>query len=140
MKKTKKAIANIGVVDFDQMEFAEDCLQVFIPVESVSDALQSEIHKAIEIDKINHLLDWEEWCSKNGVVSNKKWNDKGVIIQFMSMEILIENKQITYRIHVSYEDKVNELMESVATLEVDLSEHNQEIKKLIIKGMIDKFF
>lgn len=140
MKRTKKAMANIGVVDFDQMEFAEDCLQVFIPVENVSDALQSEINKVIKMDKINYISDWEEWYSKNDIVSSKKWSDQGITIQFISLEILIEDKQVSYKIHIAYEDQVYKLMESVATMKIDLSGHERKIKKLILKGMIDKFF
>ena len=49
-------------------------------------------------------------------------------------------KAFNYELCFDFEDKANDSICTGFNLDVDLSEHTEELKKLIIKAMIDKFF
>ncbi len=54
--------------------------------------------------------------------------------------ILEEGKPIQYSICAGFHDLADKLMEGDCEVAVDLSEHTNELKKAIIKVLLDKFF
>lgn len=70
----------------------------------------------------------------------KKWSDKGINIVTQDLRITIGEKKFDCDLSYTFEDAENEVIWTGFNLEVDLSEHMSELKTLIIKAMIDKFF
>jgi len=148
-KKTTKEIANIGVIDLSELILDTELIQLFIPIKSMSDKLQEEVNHAIEISKVEYVEDLKEfrkdWKESREIFGtgkhiSRKWSDKGVNIDLMSLDVTINKGTISYCIDVCYVDSEDDCMENNATIEVDLSAYNNDIKKLVIKAMIDKFF
>lgn len=58
----------------------------------------------------------------------------------LSLHIIVENKKFSYRIEIDIEDKKDDRVWTGASVDVDLSEYQNELKKVIVKAMIDNFF
>lgn len=133
--KARTETTNIGV--------NEDYMEVSIDICDMSDDLKSDIEKAIEARKIESVKEWEqvyndhpdwEWCSR-------VFSDKPAVIDFTYLNIVLEaDKPIKYSVVVGFHDAEDDHLEECASITVDLSEHTNELKKAIIKVLLDKFF
>ena len=70
---------------------------------------------------------------------NLDWTDAGVDTD-ISLHIIVEDKKFTYRIEIDIEDKEDKRVWTSVSIDVDLLEYQNELKKVIIKAMIDNFF
>lgn len=133
--KKKNIATSIGTINLNDIDFCENTLDVFIGIESVSADIQVKINEAVEIAKAEYLQMIKEYYINKGL----KWTDAGVDT-YLSLHIIIDNKEFSYRIEIDIEDKADGTMWTSASVEVDLSEYQNELKKVIVKTMIDKFF
>ena len=67
---------------------------------------------------------------------------KPVIMDFTYLRVVLKaGEPITYTICIGFEDADNRMMEQWdCAITVDLSEYANELKKAIIKVLVDKFF
>lgn len=133
MKKT--ITTTIGTINLNDISFVEDTLDVFIGIESVSAEIQDKINEAVEIAKAEHIQRIKEYCTSKDL----NWTDAGVNTD-LSLHIIIEDKNFSYRIEIDIIDKEDERVWTGASIDIDLSEYQNELKKVIIKAMIDNFF
>ncbi len=126
---------SIGTIDLNNIEFYDNSLDVFIGIESVSAEIQEKIMAAVEIAKVEHIQIIKEHFSNKDL----KWTDAGVDTE-LSLHIIVDKKHFSYRIEIDIEDKEDDRVWTSASVEVDLSEYQNELKKVIMKAMIDKFF
>lgn len=143
--KTRKGNLNIGSMELSNLTFNEDYMEISIDILNVSEELQTEINKSIEIAKAEHVEHWKEWYGENFENWNKdykpEWSDKPVVIQFHYLSIVLEaGKPNRYSIETGFEDAEIDLIETTASTVVDLSEYENELKKAVISVLIDKFF
>ena len=124
---------NIGTINLAEIELSEDSLEVFIPIITVSENLKATIEEQSEKAKTEYQ---KEILDCKGM----KWSDSGSDITYQALHIVMENHKISYELCFEVTDKENEIIDTGFNLKVDLPEHTEEIKKLIIKAMIDKFF
>lgn len=70
------------------------------------------------------------------------WSDKPVNMDFTYLRVVLEaGKPIDYSICFGFTDTVDPQMGCWGnSITVDLSEHTNELKKAIIKVLLDKFF
>lgn len=133
--KKKNIVISIGTINLNDIDFCENTLDVFIGIESVSADIQKKINEAVEIAKADQIQRVKEYYKNK----NLNWSDSGVDT-YLSLHIIIDNKEFTYRIEIDIEDKADGTMWTSASVDVDLSEYQNELKKVIIKAMIDNFF
>lgn len=133
--KRKNITTTIGTINLNDIEFCENTLDVFIGIESVSADIQNKINEAVEIAKAEHIQRVKEYYTNK----NLNWTDAGVNT-FLSLHIIVDNKEFAYRIEIDIEDKADGRIFTSASIDVDLSEYQNELKKVIVKAMIDKFF
>ncbi len=133
--KRKNITTSIGTINLNDIDFCENTLDVFIGIESVSADIQSKINEAVEIAKTEHLERIKEYFTNKEL----KWTEAGVETN-LSLHIIIDNKEFSYRIEIDIEDKADGTMWTSASVDVDLSEYQNELKKVIVKAMIDNFF
>ena len=143
--KAKKETLNIGTMKLDNLTFNEDYMELSIDILEVSEELQTEINKSIEIAKAEHIEWWKKRYGENFERWNKdykpQWSDKPVVIQFHYLRIVLEEgKPNRYSIETGFEDAENDRIEATASTVVDLSEYENELKKAIINVLIDRFF
>ena len=140
--KARTETTNIGILELGNLTFDEDYMEVSIDICDMSDGLKEEVAKAIEIAKVKYTEEVEEYNRKHENHRNSTWSDKPVITDFTYLRIVLEaNKPITYTICVGFHDAADECMEQWdCTITVDLSEYSNELKKAIIKVLVDKFF
>lgn len=141
--KARTETTNIGILELGNLTFNEDYMEVSIDVCDMSDNLKSDIEKAIETRKIESAKEWEQiynehpdWQQRSRVFS-----DKPAVIDYTYLNIILEaDKPIKYSVVVGFHDADDDCLEEDVSITVDLSEHTDELKKAIIKVLIDKFF
>lgn len=120
--KRKNITTTIGTINLNDISFVEDTLDIFIGIESVSADIQKKINEAVEIAKAEY-----SWSGKKTETELSLW-------------IHIKNKKFLYCISADIIDKENDLISTEIEIDVDLLEYQNELKKVIVKAMIDKFF
>lgn len=136
-KNFKKEINNFGVVNLGEIALVDDTLDVFIPVESFSVELQKRIDAEVEKVKAYRLAELKKYMPEKAVT---KWCDKGVDVIYKNLHIVVKKKMFTYSLNYDFVDKENEYLWADVVINVDLSAYEQELKKMIVKAVIDKFF
>lgn len=131
MKKT--IIEELGTINLAELEVLEDCLEVFIPIVAVSKKLKATIEENVQKAK-------EEFQKEFLDCRGKKWSNAGIVMSYQSLHIVVKENTLEYELCFNFEDAENASFWTGFKLGVDLSEHTAELKKLIIKALIDKFF
>lgn len=124
---------DIGTIGLAEIEIMTDCIELFIPITSVSENLKVTIEENIQKAKEKHQ---KEYLDYNGL----KWSDNRICIENKSLYIASDGNEFTYKLCFDFNDMENDLIETGFEIKVDLSEHEEELKKLIISALIDKFF
>lgn len=140
--KARTETTNIGVLELSNLTFNEDYMEVSIDICDMSDCLKAEIEKAVEIAKVQYTKGQEALNAEYGYSLHTVWSDKPVNMDFTYLRVVLEaGKPIDYSICFGFTDTVDPKMECWGnSITVDLSEHTDELKKAIIKVLIDKFF
>lgn len=144
--KARTETTNIGVLDLGSITFNEDYMEVSIDIFDMSEELKAELNKAIEIEKVRYSeeikKDMESGVSIHPLKRNTVWSDKPVIMSYTYLRVRLEaGKPIDYSIEFGFTDAEDRFMESWGgSISVDLSEHTTELKKAIIKVLVDRFF
>lgn len=140
--KARTETTNIGILELGNLTFDEDYMEVSIDICDMSDSLKAEVDKAIEIAKVQYTKENETLNAENGYHLPTVWSDEPVIMDFSYLHVVLEaDKPINYQICVGYHDAVDDYMECWdCAITVDLSEYADELKKAIIKVLVDKFF
>lgn len=141
--KVRTEASNIGILELDNFVFNEDYMEVFIDVCDMSDNLKAEVAKAIEARKIESAKEWDQFYAEHTDYKrvNRTFSSKREVIDFTYLNVILKaDEPIQYSVVVGFHDADNECLEENAEIAVDLSEHAEELKKMIIKALIDKFF
>jgi hypothetical protein len=140
--KARTETTNIGVLELGNLTFDEDYMEVSIDICDMSDNLKAEVDKAVEIAKVEYTKKNEEMNAEFGYNLPTVWSDKPVIVDFTYLRVVLKaGEPITYTICIGFEDADNSMMEQWdCAITVDLSEYANELKKAIIKVLVDKFF
>ena len=134
--KNRTMTTNIGTINLADLTLADDTFCIFIPIVEVSDGLKATVEENIQKAKD----EWQKEClDKRG----KKWSDKGINVITQDLRITVGEKRgkkvFDCDLSYTFEDVESPIIWHGFSLEVDLSEHTEELKKLVIKAMIDKF-
>lgn len=140
--KARTETTNIGILELGNLTFDEDYMEVSIDICGMSDNLKVEVSRAIEIAKIEYSNKYMALNAECGYNLSTVWSDKPVNIDFTYLSVVLEaGKPIDYQICVGFHDAVDAHMEQWdCAITVDLSEYANELKKAIIKVLVDEFF
>lgn len=140
--KARTETTNIGILELGNLTFDEDYMEVSIDICDMSDNLKAEVAKAIEIAKVRYTEEREADNKEHGYNLPTVWSDKPVVMDFTYLRVVLEaGKAIKYTICIGFHDAVDDYMEQWdCDIAVDLSEYANELKKAIIKVLVDKFF
>lgn len=120
MKKSN-ITTTIGTINLNDISFVEDTLDIFIGIDSVSSEIKDKINSSIELVK-----------------SEYPWINKETETQ-LSLWVKIKNKKFSYCISVDIINSDNGDFTNV-NFDIDLSAYQSDLKKAIVKAMIDNFF
>lgn len=140
--KAHTETTNIGILELGNLTFDEDYMEVSIDICDMSDNLKAEVEKTIEKAKVDYTREQEALNAERGYNLHTVWSDKPVVMDFTYLRVVLEaEKPINYQICIGFHDAVDECMEQWdCAITVDLSEYANELKKAIIKVLVDKFF
>ena len=122
--KKKEITTTIGTINLNDIEFCENTIDVFIGIESVSADIQKKINEAVEIAKADHMQMVKEYF----IHKDLNWTDAGVETN-LTLHIIVEDKKFSYRIEIDITDREDERVWTSASVDVDLSEYQSELKK-----------
>lgn len=144
--KARTETTNIGVLELGNLTFDEDYMEVSIDICDMSGDLKEEIKRGIEIEKVKYSEEIEK-AIENGwsvhpLKRNTVWSNKPVVMNYTFLRVRLESgKPIDYSIEFGFHDAEDRFMEVwTGSITVDLSAHTAELKKVIVKSLIDKFF
>lgn len=139
--KARTETTNIGILELGNLTFNKDYMEVSIDICDMSDNLKAEVDKAIEIAKAGYTEKYSALNQERGWNLNTAWSSDPVILDFEYLRVIMEEGQpIHYSVCVGFHDAADKLMEYDCEITVDLSEYQSELKKAIIKVLVDKFF
>lgn len=144
--KARTETTNIGVLELGNITLDEDYMEISIDICDMSEDLKTELNKAIEIEKVRYSeqikKDMENGVSIHPSKRSTVWSNKPVVMNYTYLRVRLEaGKPIDYSIEFGFSDSDNSFMEAWGgSITVDLSAHTNELKKAIIKVLIDKFF
>ena len=133
----------IGVLELGNLTFDEAYMEVAIDICDMSDNLKADVDKAIEVAKVECIKEWNTFYNEHPDAKrrNRVWSSEPVIMDFTYLRVILEEgKPIQYSICAGFHDRLNDLMEGDCKIRVDLSQYQNELKKAIIKVLVDKFF
>lgn len=134
MKKHTR-IANLGTVDFSKIELM-DSYEIYIDIAELSADLKEEVEKAVEKEKKIH----EETDKAYMEVWGQSWSKTGVkTIPQLHIILPMEGK-IQYELSVYFFDLEDDDLADRVILQIDLSNHMAELRKMIFHAMVDRFF
>lgn len=135
-----KTFEKLGKIDLNDIYFSDESLEVFLTIDSISEALIAEVEKAIEESKQRYINFRTEYCKERGKEFCKCWSDDGVNMTYIGLRVTIMQKKVDYMLFVTCEDKIDNDLECSADIHCDLSEYDEEIKKIILKSLVKQFF
>lgn len=139
--KARKETINIGTMELGNVTLDEDNIGVFVDICDMSDSLKAEVDKAVEIEKVKYTEKIRSMNEKYGHNLPTVWSSKPPVIDDTYLWIFLKGGgEIECSIEVAFHDADNEMMDECASITVDLSEHMNELKKAVIKVMLDRFF
>lgn len=139
--KARKETTNIGTMELGNVTLDEDNIGVFVDICDMSDSLKVEVDKAVEIEKVKYTEKFRSKNDKYGRNLSTEWSSKPPVIDDTYLWIFLKGGgEIECSIEIAFHDADNELMDECASITVDLSEHMNELKKAVIKVMLDRFF
>lgn len=144
--KARTETTNIGVLELENITLDEDYMEISIDICDMSEDLKEELNKAIEIEKVRYSEEIKKYMENGVSVHPLKrgtvWSDKPVIMNYTYLRVRLETgKPIDYSVEFGFHDADDNFMEAWGgSITVDLSAHTNELKKAIIKVLIDKFF
>lgn len=119
----------------NDVRFAEDTLQMFIDITNMSDDLNAKINNEIAEDKLYYIYYMSD------KLNGRDWSEAGVYITSTTLTVTIFNdKHLDCCIDVCYEDKVDQMLWSNVSLKIDLAEHEDYLKNLILRAFINRLF
>lgn len=131
--KNRTMTTNIGTINLAELELMEDFLEVFIPIVAVSERLKATIEENVQKAKEEHQKKFLDG-------RNEKWGDAGIVMDYQSLHIVVKEKVLECELCFDFTDAEDDNHWTGFRLEADLSEHETELKKLVLKAMLDKFF
>lgn len=144
--KARTETTNIGALELGNLMLDENFMEVSIDICNMSKELNERVAKAVEIEKVQYsksiMKYMEEGISVHPLKCSTVWSNKPVVMDFTYLKMRLEaGKPIDYSIKFGFHDAVDTYMEAWdGSITVDLSAHDEELKKLIIHAFIDKFF
>lgn len=139
--KARTETTNIGILELGNLTFDEDYMQVSIDICEMSESLKEEVAKAVEIAKAKHIERNKELNLENSFNLPTVWSNEPVVIDYTYLRVVLEaSKSISYNIETGFHDAVTGDECWDCSITVDLSAYANELKKAIIKVLIDKFF
>ena len=135
--KHKTFKTSIGSVELGSISVVEDSLMVFFDVDTVSDDLQELINQKIEETKAQYLIDFADVIQKR----NRKWCEAGVNVYGRSIRFSVnEKKEVETTLFVDFEDKEDDCMWTSAEISIDLTAYEDELKQMVVRAVVNKFF
>lgn len=140
--KAYTGTTNIGELELGNLIFDDDYMEISIDICDMSDNLKEEVEKIIEVGKAKYSRKRELFNKEKGTCWNTNWSSKPVVMDFLYLNIILKGGELKdCSIEIGFSDAIDRDMNQWdCSIVVDLSDYANELKKMVIKALIDKFF
>lgn len=128
----RKFLGTVEKVALGDVEFADDTIQVWVGIKEVSENLQSKILQVVEEEK-------ERTTKTIQLLYGREWKETQVKELTLNL-IAKKDKTLETSVVVYFEEVENPDIFETGEFKIDLSEHEMELKGLIVRGITEKFF
>lgn len=128
-----KRIDKIGMLDLGEISF-DDPIEVSIGITQLSNDLLAEIIGGIEHCIQQGCLEWEVIKERTGHTWGKVNVDPSLLIR------LFPSGAIEYHVTAFFQDEEHEELFDAVYIDVDIQEHEEELRACLILGLINKFY
>lgn len=137
MMKKQVTIADLGVVSISDIEIGlNSSFEIYIGITNLSAGLKERVEKAVEEGKRQYEIDEKDYMN----IWKQSWCEAGVTIVPQLHIIFPEDGKFQYDLNIGFTDLEDEDITSSVKLGIDLSAHIEDIKKLVMHVLIDRFF
>ena len=130
--KDRKFLGTVEKVALGEVEFAEDIIQIWVGIKEVSENLQSKIIQVAEEEKERTVQTMQRLYGRG-------WKETQVKELTLNL-IAKKDKTLETSVVVYFEEVENPDIFETGEFKIDLSEHEMELKGLIVRGITEKFF
>jgi len=141
--KARKETVDIGCIELGSLTFDEDYMSVSIDICDMSEELKEEVDKAVGWQSHSMPKSGGKWYMGHPELKRHRvqWSGNPVVMDYSYLSVAFEaGKPISYSIVAGFHDAEDARMEACADITVDLSEYTNELKRAVIKVLLDKFF
>ena len=140
--KANTETTNIGDLELGNLIFDDDYLEISIDICSISDDLRKKVEKVIESGKGKYSEKMQAFNTKHNTQWNTNWSSKPVVMDFLYLSVILKGGELKdCSIEIGFSDAIDRDMNQWnCSIAVDLSKYANELKKMVIKALIDKFF
>lgn len=141
--KAGKETVDIGCIELGSLTFDEDYMSVSIDICGMSEELKAEVDKAVGVAKAQYAEEWGKWYMGHPELKRHRvqWSGNPVVMDYSYLSVAFEaGKPISYSIVAGFHDAEDARMEACADITVDLSGYVNELKRAVVKVLLDKFF
>lgn len=130
--KHEKYLGTVEKVALGEIEFMDDSIEIWVEIKETSDNLQSKILRAVEEEK-------ERTVEKMQCLYNRGWEE--TVVKYLTLHVVAKkDKTLETSVSVYFEEVDNPDVFESGYFAIDLSEHEMELKGLLIEGITGKFF
>lgn len=135
--KNNKVSSNKGTLKLGELKVELDSIDITIDILEMSKELKAEVDKAIETQKAEALKKYNEKHKEKPI----KWSDAPTQIVWNVLLIsLNENTPIEYSVNIAFNDINDEFLDGWLDIPISLTGYEEELKKHIIKTLVNRFF
>lgn len=127
----------LGKMEFSNVVLNDECLEVYLDIDKVTDELQSEINQKIYNNAIEQYKENEESYIKRGLTDVK---DIKMCEIFKALNLILCNGNINSYISVGAIDDKMELLEVDISIPIDVKPFFEEVKKIVLKMIEQRYF
>lgn len=127
-----KYLGTVDKVALGEIEFMDDSIEIWVEIKETSDNMRSRILQAVEEAK--KRTEESMQC-----LYNRGW--KETVVKCLTLHIVAKkDKTLETSVSVYFEEMDNPDVFESGYFAIDLSEHEAELKTLLIEGITSKFF
>lgn len=127
----------LGKMEFSNVVLNDECLEVYLDIDKVTDELQSEINQRIYDTAIEQYREREESYIKRGLTDVKDIKMREI---FKALNLSLSRGNIHSYISVGAIDDKMELLEVDISIPIDIEPFFEEVKKIVLKTIEQRYF
>lgn len=136
-RKKRTIVTPLGKMEFGNIVLIDECLELYLDIEKVTDELQSEIDQKIHDSAIALYKEREERYREHGILSTDEIKMREI---YKALDLSLERRNIKSYISIGAIDEKTETLEADILIPIDIQPFFDEIKSIVLKTIEQRYF